>query len=114
MQQKIGSWIFILGVVVAIVVPIFTELSPWLTTLLIILGLAIGFLNVNLADTQSFLLAALALVIVSGFSSTSEMITQVAQIGPALGRIFGAILLLVVPATIIVALRSIYTVARKA
>ena len=113
MLQKIGSWAFIVGVVVALVAPIFAGLSPWLITLLIVLGLVIGFLNITVADTQTFLLAALALVIVSGFSSTSGVITQVAGIGPALGRIFGGLLLLVVPATIIVALRSIHTVSRR-
>jgi hypothetical protein len=113
MLKKIGSWAFIVGVVVAVVLAIFATLSPWLITLLIVLGLVIGFLNITVADTQRFLLAALALVIVSGFSSSSGVITQVAGIGPALGRIFGGLLLLVVPATIIVALRSIYTVTRR-
>jgi hypothetical protein len=113
MLKKIGSWAFIVGVVVAVVLAIFATLSPWLITLLIVLGLVIGFLNITVGDTQAFLLAALALVIVSGFSSSSGVITQVAGIGPALGRIFGGLLLLVVPATIIVALRSIYTVTRR-
>lgn len=113
MLRKIGGWAFIVGVVVAVVFPIFAELRPWLITLLILLGLVIGFLNITVADTQTFLLAALALVIVSGFSSTSGVITQVAGVGPALGRIFGGLLLLVVPATIIVALRSIYTVSSR-
>ena len=113
MLKKIGGWAFIVGVVVAVVAPIFAELRPWLITLLIVLGLVIGFLNITVADTQTFLLAALALVIVSGFSSSSGVITQVAGIGPALGRIFGGLLLLVVPATIIVALRSIHTVSRR-
>jgi hypothetical protein len=113
MLKKIGSWAFIVGVVVAVVAPIFAQLNPWLVTLLIILGLVIGLLNVTVADTQTFLLAALALVIVSGFSSTNGIITQVARIGPALGHIFGGMLLLVVPATIVVALHSIYTVARR-
>jgi hypothetical protein len=113
MLQRIGVWAFIVGVIVAVLLPIFTELTVWPTTVLIVLGLVIGLLNIAAADTQAFLLAALALVIVSGFSSTSGLITQVAQIGPVLGRVFGGILLLVVPATIIVALRSIYTVAHK-
>jgi hypothetical protein len=111
--QRIGGWAFIVGVIVAVVLPIFTGLSVWLTSLLIVLGLVIGFLNIGAAETQTFLLAALALVIVSGFSSTSGLIAQVGQIGPLLGRIFTSILLLVVPATIVVALRSIYAVAHK-
>ena len=113
MLERIGGWAFIVGVIAAIVVPIFTELTTWLASSLIVLGLVISFLNITVAETQTFLLAALALVIVSGFGSTSEVITQVAQIGDVLSRIFNGILLLVVPATIIVALRSIYTVARK-
>ena len=113
MLQRIGVWTFIVGVIVAVVLAIFTELTVWLTSLLIVLGLVIGFLNIAAADTQTFLLAALALVIVSGFSSSSGVISQVAQIGPVLARIFSSILLLVVPATIVVALRSIYAVAHK-
>ena len=111
MLQKIGSWAFIVGVVLAVVLAIFTQLNPWLTSVLIVLGLVIGLLNVATTETQPFLLAALALVIVSGFTSTNSVITQVAVIGPVLGRIFTAILLLVVPATIVVALRSIYALA---
>jgi len=102
------------GVILAVVAPSFIELSPWLAWLLVVLGLIVGFLNITVAETQSFLLAALALVIVAGFGGVSEMITKVPGIGEALGRIFNAILLLVVPATVIVALRSIYTAARKA
>jgi uncharacterized membrane protein YczE len=88
MLQRIGSWAFIVGVILAVVVPIFTALNPWLTSLLIILGLMIGFLNITTTETQPFLIAALALVIVSGFGSGSEVITQVAGIGPVLGRVF--------------------------
>jgi hypothetical protein len=112
MLQRIGSWAFIVGVVLAVVAAIFTQLSPWLISVLIILGLVIGLLNVATTETRHFLLAALALVIVSGFTSSNNVITQVAGIGPVLGRIFTAVLLLVVPATIVVALRSIYALAR--
>jgi hypothetical protein len=113
MLQKIGSWAFILGVILAVVAAIFTQLNPWLTSVLIVLGLVIGLLNIGTAETQPFLLAALALVIVSGFTSSNSIITQVASVGPVLGRIFTALLLLMVPATIVVALRSIYTLAHK-
>lgn len=114
MLQRIGSWAFIVGVVLAVVVPIFTGLTTWLTWLLVVLGLVIGFLNITVGETTPFLLAALALVIVAGFGGASGMIANVPGIGVALGGIFDAILLLVVPATVIVALRSIYSVARKA
>lgn len=113
MLKKVGGWAFILGVLLALVAPIFVELTPEMTSTLIVLGLLIGFLNITTTETEPFLLAALALVIVSGFSSSSTMITQVARIGPVLGRIFAGIQLLVVPATIVVALKSIYKLARE-
>lgn len=110
MLRRIGAWAFILGVVVAVIVPIFAELGSMLTSFLIVFGLVIGLTNISVKETQPFLLAALALVIVSWTGVTT--VAQVEQIGPVLGRIFSGILLLVVPATIIVALRSIYALAR--
>ncbi len=114
MLQRIGSWVFIIGVIIAVVIPIFADLDARLAAILVILGLVIGFLNITVSETQSFLLAALALVIVAGLGGASGLMAQVPGIGLALGRIFNAIMLLVVPATIIVALRSIYALARKA
>ena len=64
---KVGSWAFIFGVVVALVVGIFGgkgDLSV-ATTVLIILGLIVGLLNVTGKETTPFLLASVSLVIVS-------------------------------------------------
>ena len=63
--EKIGRWAFILGIIIAVLLG-FTTFS-FSTLILVILGLVVGFLNVSGKETQSFLIAAIALLVV-GFS----------------------------------------------
>ena len=42
MLQEIGGGVYIVCVLVAVVIPIFLALNPWLVSLLIVIGLAIG------------------------------------------------------------------------
>ncbi len=107
---KVGSWAFIIGVVVALLLGIFSSGdTPVATTVLIILGLIVGLLNVTGRETTPFLLATVSLVIVSTMGG--PVLAAVAQIGPKLQGILGAITTFVIPATIIVALKAIYALA---
>jgi hypothetical protein len=108
---KVGSWAFIIGVIIAIIVGIFSGGvgSPVTTTVLIVLGLIVGFLNVTGRETTPFLLAALSLVLVSRFGG--DVLGGVATIGPYIQGTLGALMTFVVPATIIVALKAIYALA---
>ena len=107
---KVGSWAFIIGVVVALLLGIFSAGdTPVATTVLIILGLIVGLLNVTGRETTPFLLASVSLVIVSYMGG--PVLSAVAQIGPKLQGDLGAITTFVIPATIIVALKAIYALA---
>ena len=106
---KVGSWAFILGVVIAVVAGIVQAKSATITTLLIVLGLIVGLLNVTGKETTAFLLATVSLVIVSNMGGT--YLGQIANIGPKIDGVLGAIMTFVVPATIIVALKAIYALA---
>jgi len=107
---KVGSWAFIIGVVVALLLGIFSAGdTPVATTVLIVLGLIVGLLNVTGRETTPFLLAAVSLVIVSYMGG--PVFSTVAQIGPKLQGVLGAITTFVIPATIIVALKAIYALA---
>ncbi len=108
---KIGSWAFILGVIIAIVAGVLQPggANPTLTSLLIVLGLIVGFLNVTGKETTQFLLATVSLVIVSSFGG--QVMGQVVQVGTYISGVLGAIMTFVVPATIIVALKAIYALA---
>lgn len=103
--QLVGSWSFLIGVLIAIVAG-FWELNEVITAVLVVLGLIVGFLNVTGKETTPFLLATVSLVIVAKFGG--EVLFFVS---PILQGIFKAIIVFVVPATIIVALKAVYALA---
>lgn len=104
---SIGSWAFIIGVVIAVLVGLFGTLSPLWLGILVILGLVVGLLNVTGSESSNFLLAAISLVIVSAFGR------NVLSAISFLGSVLDAIMVLVVPATVIVALKAVYGLARN-
>ena len=108
---KIGSWAFIIGVIIALLVGIFTTGAGNVvtTSILIVLGLIVGFLNVTGKETTPFLLASVALIIVS--AAGGNILGQVATIGPYLQGFLQAMMTFVIPATIIVALKAIWALA---
>ena len=107
---KVGSWAFIIGVIVALIVGIINpEGSAVVTSVLIVLGLIVGFLNVTGRETTPFLLATIALVIVAQFGGSTLGAVQV--IGRYLAGILTALMTFVIPATIIVALKAIWALA---
>jgi len=105
-SKGIGGWAFIIGVIIAILVGLLGSVTSWLWVLVVI-GLIVGFLNVSGKESSSFLLAAVSLVIVTVLGD--NVMSSVA----VLGRILNAITAMVVPATVIVALKSIYSLAKN-
>ena len=73
----------------------------------VVLGIIIGLLNIVAKESSKFLLAALALVIVS-FMGQSYL-----SIIPAVGAILNLLLVMFVPATIIVALKTVFDVSKN-
>ncbi len=115
MEKKIGNYSFIVGVIIAIVLGLAAsqlgDAAPWLTSLLIVLGLIVGFLNVSGKETREFLLVAVSLVIVAFAGSASGTLGGVQIIGPYLQGIFDAIMAFIVPATVVVGLKDIKSLA---
>ena len=109
----VGAWAFLIGVLLAIVVGIVVGFYPsstlynYVPSILVVLGIVVGLLNVSTKESSKFLLSALALVIVSvmGYSLIADAI-------PRLAEILKFMLIMFVPATIIVALKSIFDIAK--
>src|SRR3989344_5074997 len=97
-----GGWAFIIGVVLAVIFGFVMPSGAWFPWLMVVIGLIIGLLNVTDAETQPFLMAGTILVIVSALGSEVFSSTQF------LGTILNNNLMLFVPATIIVALKSVF------
>jgi hypothetical protein len=111
-RNIIGAWAFLIGIVIAVTIGVFSAQIIWPTQeialwLLIFLGVVVGLLNITNKESSGFLLAAVALVIVSYFGRTILMIV------PTLANVLWALLILFVPATIIVALKSVFELAKN-
>ncbi len=112
MDQKIGSWAFIIGVVLAILIGIlgattFGGFAQWLPVVFIILGLIVGFLNIGDKETTAFLVAVIALLVAGGVDWT-----VVPTIGTYFASIFGYVASLLAPAAVIVGLKAVWNLAR--
>ena len=108
--NNIGGWAFLVGVIIAIIAGFFPIGGPT-TSVLIVLGLVVGFLNVTGDEVNNFLFAALVLVIVA--SMGGNMLGQIGSIGKYLQGIFSGMLLFIVPAAVVVALKSILFLERE-
>jgi len=108
---KVGSWAFIIGVIIALLVGIVSagKGGAVTTSILILLGLIVGFLNVTGKETTPFLLATVSLVIVAALGGNT--LASVATVGLYLAGILNALMTFVIPATIIVALKAIWALA---
>lgn len=116
-DDRIGKYSFIGGVVLAVILGLPIALGAakaWLMSLLVLLGLIVGFLNVADKATKDFLLIATILVIVSYAGSAGAILGGVQFIGNFLQGIFNSIMAFVVPAAIVVGLQAVYVLAKKA
>ena len=116
MNKKIGNYSFIIGVILAVILGIASNqlgaAEPWLISLLIILGLVVGFLNVAGKETKEFLTVATILVIISYAGSAGQTLGEIVFIGQYIRNIFIQILAFVVPAAIVVALKDVAELAK--
>ena len=120
-ENYIGAWAFLAGVILAIVIGLSTTLLPnalsqysvQIYAILVILGIIVGFFNIQSEESQTFLWAGAVLVIVSRFGMDSVVGSLLGiGVGPTVSSIFAALLALFVPATIIVALKTVFSIAK--
>lgn len=106
--RAVGSWAFLLGVIVAIITGALLpdRSNPTVTSFLVLLGTIVGLLNITQRETTSFLLASVSLVLVTALGGS--VVSGVVSVGTYLGAMLDSILVFVVPATIVVALKTIF------
>jgi len=107
-MEKLGNWSFIIGLIIAVLVGLFTEAQGWIVAVLVILGIIIGLLNITDKETHGFLVASIALI-VAGMGG--EFLEAIPVIGSILNRILTNFVILVVPAAIVVSVKVIYGLA---
>jgi hypothetical protein len=111
-NNSLGSWAFILGVLIAIIAglaagSIDATTTGYMAIILVMLGLVVGFLNIGAKEVTDFLIAAIALVAVGAAN-----LAAIPWIGSYLASMVLYIAAFVAPAALIVALKAIYNTAR--
>lgn len=114
-----GSIIFGVGLLIALFTAFFTLEQTALKIVavtLILFGLIIGFINITEKETNTFLLAGAILVLLLQPFLTSIVQTlglgSYASVLRILGNIYLNLITLIVPATIIVALKAVFKSAK--
>jgi len=115
-ENLFGAWAVLIGVVVAVILGVLQKYvlvtySGWLYVLLAILGVIIGIVSVpnDSREAMTFLLATTVLVIVS--SEGQQRLILIGDVGLLIVTILNALLTMFIPATIVVALKTVFSVA---
>ena len=122
-EHSIGAWAFLIGVILSVIIGVSASsflsidsikaYSTQIYGILVILGLIVGFsIKVSNKNSETFLIAGTIVVIVSRFGMEGVTGSLIGVgIGDTVATTFGALLALFVPATIIGALKRVFSVA---
>lgn len=117
-ENVVGAWAFLIGIVLALLGGILSALfgnwNPFVLGLLMVIGLIVGFIGVAPNDLQKFLMITVSLVIVSyaGSAGVKNIEFLEWQIGNVVSSTLAGLLVLLVPATVVVAIRSLFSVSQ--
>ena len=107
-ENLIAAWAFLIGVVLAIILGfVGLQNQPLWLWVFVVLGLIIGLLNVTGNEVQPFLMAGIVLIIASALGQ--DVLSSVSQ----LNGMLEALLAIFVPAVVIVAIRHVFSLARR-
>lgn len=113
--SKLGHVAFLTGIVLAIIVGLFSEnLEPTtnsaIAVTLVILGLLVGLLNIQVKEITEFLVAVITLLVTG---VTVQFIFGLPYVGAYLRGVLVYVSVFVAPAGLVVALKAIYELASR-
>ena len=103
--ETISHWIFLVGVAMAIVLGILLPDSAMIASVLVIIGLVVGLMNITSKEVLPFLLATIALTV------SAKSFQLIPFFGTYLKFILDYVVILVAPAAVVVALIVIWRLA---
>lgn len=106
--HKFGHWIFLLGVVVAVVAGIPNINIPGEVYILVLSGAVVGLLNITAKEVHDFLTASIVLILVSAAWGATGVGGKESIL------IVRNIVIFVSPAAFIVALKTVWNLAQSA
>ena len=110
-QNMVGSWSFLVGIVLAVLVGlgVGVSLTPTVTAVLALLGVIVGLLAVSARDVEPFVMDTIV-VLLAAFVGR-DVLSAVTLVN--LGSVLDAVVALMVPAAVIVALKEAFAIAKK-
>jgi hypothetical protein len=106
-SNLIGSWAFLIGVILAVIFGFLGTVQGNILTSLVVIGLIVGLLNVSEKETHAFLMSGVVLIIASALAGNSLSSIVWAD------NILTALLAIFVPSTIIVAIKNVFNIAKR-
>ena len=106
-MEMLGKWAFLIGVVLAVILGVLGPITGTWATVLVVIGIIVGLLNIGAKEVSSFLMSGVVLIIASALGG--NLMGSL----PYVGSILGALLVIFVPATVIVAVRNVFSLARN-
>jgi hypothetical protein len=105
-MTKAGHWLFLLGVLIAVILGIVFPANGSVAALLAVIGIVVGLLNITAPEVKEFLIASVALIVASGSFKLLPLV------GAAAGNILDYFIALVAPAAVIVAIIAVWNLAK--
>jgi hypothetical protein len=115
-ENLLGAYAFLVGVIFAIVFGVFSDSLERATglfyTAIVIIGIIVGFMNIGDKDSHTFLLASLSIVIAGGLGLEPLKYIANNYVVEILRNVLGSLLVLFVPATVIVSIKTVFAIAK--
>lgn len=108
----LGSWAFLVGIIIAVLIGlgVWVSLSATVVVVLVLLGLVIGLLTIGAKDVEPFVMASIAFLL-AAYIGKGALVNASSIVN--LVNVLDAIIALMVPATVVVALKEVFKLARK-
>ncbi len=112
-MKEATQYIFWLGVILAAIAPFVSQYLAWIAAINFVLGLIIGFMNIEAKETQRFLLATVAFLLVyAPFAGALALVPELAGFTQWLTRALTVFGWMIAPAAFIVAAKEIVELAK--
>jgi len=124
MAENYGEWAFLLGLLLAVVVGLFStsleENVVYVYGALLVLGFVVGLLNIKEKQVNSFLIATIALLVATtswNVALGEVLVSLFADVGAVftlwVNTFLVALAVFVSPAAFVVALKAVYNLATR-
>ena len=104
-MENMGKWAFIVGLVISVVAA-FLDPAAWMFVALAVLGLVVGFMNITGAETKTFLIAAIGLIM------SASSVIGLPVVGGKLTDVLQNLVAFISAAVLVVALKALFEVAK--